>query len=196
MTETVYSAHARKLGRSPRSFKRNDAGGGSLVAACRAESAIARSCHRSAFRKDALVMTIPSPAVTGVIETALYVEDLPRAIAFYQRLFGFRILQQDRRFCAFDVGGTHVLLLFLRGASHTAMELPGGRIPPHDGSGPTHFGLSIPAGSDAEWARRLNDAGVTIESVVAWPRGGRSLYFRDPDGHAVELLTPGVWEIY
>jgi catechol 2,3-dioxygenase-like lactoylglutathione lyase family enzyme len=31
---------------------------------------------------------------------------------------------------------------------------------------------------------------------VKWPRGGESLYFRDPDGLAVELATPGVWETY
>jgi catechol 2,3-dioxygenase-like lactoylglutathione lyase family enzyme len=31
---------------------------------------------------------------------------------------------------------------------------------------------------------------------VGWPRGGRSVYFRDPDGHSVELATPGLWETY
>jgi len=31
---------------------------------------------------------------------------------------------------------------------------------------------------------------------VDWPRGGRSLYFRDPDQHLLELITPGCWSIY
>jgi catechol 2,3-dioxygenase-like lactoylglutathione lyase family enzyme len=31
---------------------------------------------------------------------------------------------------------------------------------------------------------------------MEWPRGGTSLYFRDPDGHLVELATPGLWSIY
>ena len=39
-------------------------------------------------------------------------------------------------------------------------------------------------------------SGIEIESEVTWTRGGRSLYFRDPDGHLVELATPGVWEVY
>ncbi|HWQ03343.1 MAG TPA: glyoxalase, partial [Candidatus Nitrosotenuis sp.] len=26
--------------------------------------------------------------------------------------------------------------------------------------------------------------------------GGRSIYFRDPDGHSLELVTPGVWPNY
>ena len=131
------------------------------------------------------------------METALYVDDLARANAFYQRLFGFRVLQEDHRFCAFDVAGRSVLLLFLRGASREPVPLPWGHtIPPHDGHGPWHFAFAIPRGSDAAWESHLRDAGVTIESTVTWPRGGRSLYFRDPDGHAVELLTPGVWETY
>jgi len=31
---------------------------------------------------------------------------------------------------------------------------------------------------------------------VKWPRGGTSLYFRDPAGHLVELATPGLWSTY
>lgn len=131
------------------------------------------------------------------METALYVDDLPRALKFYQELFGFPVLQQDHRFCALDVGGRSVLLLFLRGASLEPVPLPWGQtLPPHDGSGPWHFAFSIPSGSDTAWEKRLRDAGVKIESAVTWPRGGRSLYFRDPDGHMVELLTPGVWATY
>ena len=35
--------------------------------------------------------------------------------------------------------------------------------------------------------------GVSIEKEVEWPKGGKSLYFRDPTGNSVELVTPGVW---
>ena len=70
------------------------------------------------------------------------------------------------------------------------------RLPPHDGNGPLHFAFAIPHGSDGEWETHLLTSGITIESTVTWPRGGRSLYFRDPDNHMVELLTPGVWETY
>ena len=40
------------------------------------------------------------------------------------------------------------------------------------------------------------DGIIEIESRVTWPGGGTSLYFRDPEGHLLELLTPGVWQIY
>ena len=38
--------------------------------------------------------------------------------------------------------------------------------------------------------------GVAIEGRNDWERGGRSIYFRDPDGHLLELATPGLWSIY
>ena len=34
---------------------------------------------------------------------------------------------------------------------------------------------------------------LVIEKEMEWPRGGRSLYFRDPAGNSVELITPGLW---
>jgi catechol 2,3-dioxygenase-like lactoylglutathione lyase family enzyme len=69
-------------------------------------------------------------------------------------------------------------------------------IPPHDGDGQTHLAFTIPLDSEAAWTRHLRAHEVPIESRVAWPRGGFSLYFRDPDGHLLELVSPGCWTIY
>src|SRR5262249_38071266 len=55
------------------------------------------------------------PELTGVLETALYVADLARAVAFYERVFGFPKLVADARICAFDVAQRQVLLLFQQG---------------------------------------------------------------------------------
>jgi catechol 2,3-dioxygenase-like lactoylglutathione lyase family enzyme len=131
-----------------------------------------------------------------VKETALYVDDLPRAQRFYQDVLQLAPLVADARFCALDVNGRHVLLLFERGASLKDTHLPGGIIPPHDGAGPVHIGFSVDAVEMPEWQRRLRAHGVEILSDVKWPRGGYSIYFRDPDGHLLELLTPGVWTTY
>ena len=134
--------------------------------------------------------------LTGIIETALYVEDLERAVKFYQTLFELKTLGADERFHAFSVADRHVLLLFRRGASTSPIPLPGGIIPPHDGTGPVHVGFSIGQQSLAAWEARLARQRIIVESKTTWPRGGVSLYFRDPDGHLLELLTPGVWTIY
>jgi catechol 2,3-dioxygenase-like lactoylglutathione lyase family enzyme len=136
------------------------------------------------------------PEITGIKETCLYVNDLARAVAFYERVLALRRMAGDERFCALSVADNHVLLLFKKGASNQVMPVPGGAIPPHDSDGPAHIGFAIPSDSLAGWERVLAENGVAIESRVTWPRGGRSIYFRDPDGHAVEFLTPGVWPIY
>jgi catechol 2,3-dioxygenase-like lactoylglutathione lyase family enzyme len=43
------------------------------------------------------------------------------------------------------------------------------------------------------WQEHLQRQGVTIEAQVTWPRGGHSIYFRDPAGNSVELTTPSTW---
>lgn len=134
--------------------------------------------------------------VTGVLETSLYVDDVPRAREFYRRVFGFPELVSDQRFCALSVAGRQVLLLFKKGATTKPMAMPGGILPPHDGTGTTHFAFSIDASELSGWEARLGEQGVAIESRVNWPRGGVSLYFRDLDGHLAELVTPGCWSIY
>jgi catechol 2,3-dioxygenase-like lactoylglutathione lyase family enzyme len=134
--------------------------------------------------------------ITSVMETALYVADVPRAIAFYRDVLGFELMNTDERFAAFNVAGKQILLLFKHGASNYQMTVPGGFIPPHDGRGPNHVGFAITPESLNDWAARLAQHNVPIESRVSWTRGGTSLYFRDPDHNLVELLTPGVWAIY
>jgi catechol 2,3-dioxygenase-like lactoylglutathione lyase family enzyme len=136
------------------------------------------------------------PKLSGVLETALYVDDLGRARAFYQEVLGLAPLTSDSRFLAFDVGGRSVLLLFLRGSTLEPLHLPGGTIPPHDGSGPIHMAFAIAAAELPAWEKRLGEHKVAIEGRTDWPRGGKSIYFRDPDHHLLELVTPGVWAIY
>lgn len=136
------------------------------------------------------------PQLSDVKETALYVEELPRARQFYLEVMGLSLLAEDPRFCAFDVAGKHILLLFVRGASLTETQLPGGTIPPHDGHGPAHVGFSVTHEELPTWEKHFVVCGIPISGEVRWPNGGRSIYFRDPDGHLLELLTPGVWATY
>jgi catechol 2,3-dioxygenase-like lactoylglutathione lyase family enzyme len=136
------------------------------------------------------------PAVGRVLETSLYVDDLVRSIAFYRHIFDFDALVADDRFCALNVSGQQVLLLFVKHGTTDPIVTPGGVIPPHDGEGQTHLAFAISIEDEAVWTEHLKTAGVTIESRVTWLRGGFSLYFRDPDGHLLELVSPGCWETY
>jgi len=137
------------------------------------------------------------PRLERVLETCLYVDDLDRAARFYEEVMELpRIGGDETRFRAYDVGGQSVLLLFRRGATLETVKLPGGTIPPHDGHGPLHCAFAVAADQMPKWEKRLQDRGVAVEGETTWPRGGRSIYVRDPDGHLVELATPGLWTIY
>jgi catechol 2,3-dioxygenase-like lactoylglutathione lyase family enzyme len=136
------------------------------------------------------------PELTGVLETCLYAQDLERAGRFYEELFGFPRIEGDDRFRDYRVADHQVLLLFQRGATIQPVRIPGGIIPPHDGSGHLHLAFSIPSAELDAWEKRLAAQGVSIESKVHWPSGGRSIYFRDLDNHLLELVTPGCWPIY
>lgn len=138
-----------------------------------------------------------TPAIDGIVETILYVDDLARGTAFYRDVLGLQPMTGDGvRFQALNAGGRHVLLLFKRGGTLEPTAVPGGIIPPHDGSGPHHIGFAIGDGAYEPWLARLRGAGIAIESETTWERGGRSFYFRDPDGHLVEFITPGIWPNY
>lgn len=155
------------------------------------EPHVRRGASRSEY-----VVTPTVPKLNGVLETALYVDDLERAARFYEQVLELPVLTSDARFRAYDVGGRSVLLLFHRGATLETVHLPGGTIPPHDGHGPLHIAFAITADELPVWTERLAAHKIDIEGRTHWPRGGHSIYFRDPDGHLLELATPGIWAIY
>ena len=137
-------------------------------------------------------MSAPPP-VRGLRETALYTADMGRAADFFGRVLGLATLVATDRLTAFDAGAGGVLLVFPRGGATGDVTTDAGTIPGHDGSGPLHMAFTIAADAYEDWCAHLQHKGVPIRAEMAWPRGGRSLYFDDPDGHVLELATPGLW---
>ncbi len=136
------------------------------------------------------------PRLNRIIETALYVDDLERARDFYETKLGLAPLLKTATLFAYDVGGQSVLLLFQRGASLQTQRSDNGSIPPHDGSGPLHIAFAVDEAELAAWEEKLEQLGIAVEGRMQWGGGGKSLYFRDPDGHMLELVTPGLWRTY
>jgi catechol 2,3-dioxygenase-like lactoylglutathione lyase family enzyme len=136
------------------------------------------------------------PRIRSIVETCLHVKDVERSARFYEHLFGFKRMTGDSRFCAFNVAKGCVFLLFRQGGTLDPVNLSGGVIPPHDGSGRLHLAFSIDAEDLDDWRKRLQKNGIEIESEVHWEKGGHSLYFRDPDQHLIELATPCIWPNY
>ena len=116
---------------------------------------------------------------------------MARAAAFYQRVLAFPViapegeLNASTRLCALRAGDRSVLLLFKKGGTADT-----------DASGSIHVAFAIAREQVPEWERWLEQQNVTIETRKTWKYGAQALYFRDPDGHLLEVVTPGVWTIY
>ncbi len=130
------------------------------------------------------------PKSDGILESALYVNDVTASAKFYEKIFGFPLMVDfGPRGCALKAGERQVLLLFKKGASVATSS-------PHDGDGELHAAFAIPASELDAWEAWLAENGISVEEKTTWARGGQSLYFRDPDRHLLEIATPGVWPVY
>jgi catechol-2,3-dioxygenase len=131
------------------------------------------------------------PQVNGILETSLYVKSAARSAEFYRRVFGFEPLEPgeplngETRLCPMRAGDRSVLLLFKKGAT-----------PDTDTAGAIHIAFGIARSDLSRWEQWLAELGISIELRKTWKYGAEALYFRDPDGHLLEVVTPGVWSIY
>ncbi|MGA8750029.1 MAG: VOC family protein [Pseudolabrys sp.] len=136
------------------------------------------------------------PKLDGILETAIHTEDMARSRAFYEGVFGLEPIYSDDLLSAYAVAGRDVLLVFRKGKTGQTVTLPSGTIPGHGGDGALHVAFAIAKDELDRWEAHLASHGVAIEGRNDWERGGRSIYFRDPDGHLLELATPGLWSVY
>jgi catechol 2,3-dioxygenase-like lactoylglutathione lyase family enzyme len=129
--------------------------------------------------------------LTGLHHVTLIVADLQRTTAFYRDTLGLALVKEDsnpddpgaRHFWFGDAAGSPgTLVSFLE---YPALEE--GKV----GRGSTHH-VAFGVGSAEEqiaWRDWLRSRGV--ECTEVFDRGGmKSLYFRDPDGHILEIATP------
>ena len=130
------------------------------------------------------------PPLNGLLEVAIYVDDISRSVAFYRRVLGFAVVAEGDRLWALDAGPRQILLVCRRDAS---AHLPRGA---HDAQGPQHIAFAASKDHLEAWRDTLDAERIEIEEIRDWPLGGRSVYFRDPDGHLLELASPGVWSTY
>ncbi len=112
----------------------------------------------------------------------LKVADLGRALAFYQGILGFQIMQRVGDSAAFlSAGGYHHHL------GLNTWESGGGSPPPPGTTGLYHLAIVYPTRAAlADALRRLLGAGIPLDG--ASDHGvSEALYLRDPDGNGVEL---------
>ncbi|MEO3997740.1 VOC family protein [Mesorhizobium sp. CAU 1732] len=131
---------------------------------------------------------------SGILESALYVDDLDAAEAFYAEVMGLRqIAKVDGRHVFFACGEGVLLIFDAEQTIHPPKpdaKLP---VPPHGTTGPGHLCFRATEAEIADWTVRLEVHGVAIEADFEWPQGGRSIYFRDPAGNSLEIANPKIW---
>jgi catechol 2,3-dioxygenase-like lactoylglutathione lyase family enzyme len=135
-----------------------------------------------------------APPINGVLEAAIYVDDLDAAERFYAGLLGLEVVvRRAGKHVFFRCGDTIVLAFRPESTRHQKVEgpLP---VPPHGAEGAGHVCFAAEAHVLDLWVRRLTDSGVAIEADFHWPNGARSVYVRDPAGNSIEFAEPKLWE--
>ena len=133
----------------------------------------------------------PASSARGVHHVALLCSDVERTVRFYQELLEFPLTEiiENRDYKGsnhffFDIGNGNLLAFF---------DLPGLDLGDYAEvlGGLHHIAISV---EPQRWERlraKLDEAGVEylLES-------GTSVYFRDPDGARVELISDPLGEMY
>lgn len=117
---------------------------------------------------------------TFVGQVSIKVQDLKRAIAFYQEVIGFQILNQTERIANLTADGKTALL---------SLEQPENVIPKQrNTTGLYHFALLLP---------KRSDLGRVLQHLIniSYPIGAsdhyvsEALYLNDPDGNGIEIYA-------
>jgi Glyoxalase/Bleomycin resistance protein/Dioxygenase superfamily len=114
------------------------------------------------------------PKTNGILESSLYVSDVPHPARFYEETFCFSVIKEfGERGCAMHAGTSQVLLPFKKGASRTIQS-------PHDRDGELHVAFAIASADQvdaaAEYAERLTAGSARdLLSLLAniWKQGQR-----------------------
>ena len=128
--------------------------------------------------------------INQIKETSLYVKDLENTRKFYEGKLGFKVIARvDGRHIFFRAGDS-ILLCFLSDATKSE-----GLLPSHFATGKIHIAFEVALEEYFKCKAEIKLAGIEIIQEQQWRSGLKSFYFRDPDGHLLEILQEGVWDI-
>jgi catechol 2,3-dioxygenase-like lactoylglutathione lyase family enzyme len=134
-----------------------------------------------------------SPAPLRILETVLYAPNLARIEDFYRRALGLEPFAAEPGRHVFYRCGDQMLLIFNPDVTQFPMSQASHPVPPHGAEGEGHVCFGASGEAIEQWLIKLESLGVPIEADFEWPRGGRSIYFRDPAGNCLEIAEPRIW---
>jgi catechol 2,3-dioxygenase-like lactoylglutathione lyase family enzyme len=134
--------------------------------------------------------------IEGVLETCLYARDLEAAERFYAGVLELDVVARvPERHVFFRCGAAMLLVFDPERTASAPGEVAGTPVPAHGARGAGHVCFRITPDELPRWRERFAHSGIPVEAEIAWPRGGSSLYVRDPAGNSVELAPAGIWSI-
>ena len=121
---------------------------------------------------------------------------------FYVNLLGLEFVSEEKDRYVFLKAGQSMLLIFNpdktltnAGVSNRSSTT---QLPAHGAFAPPsiiHFALEIEKQNYDNAKQMLKEKNIKIENEVTWNKGTNSIYFRDPVGNLVEIITPGSWPV-
>ena len=134
--------------------------------------------------------------INKVVETCIYSSDLESMKKFYVGILGLSVIQEEEEGdkLIFLKAGKSMLLIFdpLRtNVNNDKLPTHGAMTPPSS----IHFAMEVEEQDYQPCKELLVRNGIAIEKEVNWNSKTKSLYFRDPAGNLVELITPGSWPV-
>ena len=113
---------------------------------------------------------------TGIDHVVLHVEDVQRSKKFYTEVLGMTPYREDDGQVFLHAGRQGVALFRKEGGT-----------PLTAGNDLNHLALNVASGSYETLKAELEKHGV---AVTGRPGEDRCIYFRDPDGHRLQLTMP------
>ncbi|HXH19222.1 MAG TPA: VOC family protein [Chitinophagales bacterium] len=141
----------------------------------------------ASFRRMRHLCCVMPLSFIRIKETCLYVKDLNRTKQFYHGKLGLEVIGFVKDRHIFFRAGESVLLCFISDSTKTEDTLPS-----HHGSGNLHFAFETTKKQYEAWKAKIKSEGIEIEQEAKWGEL-KSFYFRDPDGHLVEIAMEGIW---
>jgi catechol 2,3-dioxygenase-like lactoylglutathione lyase family enzyme len=133
----------------------------------------------------------PASAARGVHHVALVSSDVETTIRFYQDVLEFPLTElfENRDYA----GSTHFFFDIGNGNAIAFFDFPGLDLGDYAEvlGGLHHLAISVPPDRWATIKARLDEQGIEYAHI-----DGSSIYFRDPDGARLELISDPLGEMY
>jgi catechol-2,3-dioxygenase len=131
---------------------------------------------------------------TKIVETCIYSSELKEMKDFYINKLGLDFVSEENGRHVFLKAGKSMLLIFnpesTLNDSISIFPIHGAITPPSM----VHFALEIKTADYEKWKDLLSKKQINIEKELKIGNS-RSIYFRDPSGNVVELITENAWPI-